>query len=53
MHYLRPPNATDGGAATDSSGVIMHLTAAPVARAAVRGGVACVKRVSCVAPQRP
>ena len=34
MHYLRPPNSADG---KDSSGVIMHLTAAPVPRAAVRG----------------
>ncbi len=32
VHYLRPPNATAG--ATDSSGVVMHLTAAPVPRAA-------------------
>jgi hypothetical protein len=31
VHYLRPPNSADG---TDSSGVIMHLTAAPVPRAA-------------------
>jgi len=33
VHYLRAPNAAQG---TDSSGVIMHLTTAPVPHAAVR-----------------